>query len=148
MIDMDLQKLSHRHDAIAEWLVCNPDKTQRDCAAFFKYTEPWMSQLIHSDMFQALYVKLCEERQVLAVHSVSAKMSAAAALALDRTIERLEAGAQPTDRFLTDTTNGLLDKLGYGKPEAPTQTHQHLHLTADDLRDAANRARVANTSGA
>jgi hypothetical protein len=86
-------------------------------------------------MFQAYYQQLCRERQVEAIHTVANKMAAAANLALDRLIERLQ--NKPSDRLVLETADKMLEKLGYSVPDRQV----HLHLTAEDIERARRRAR-------
>ncbi len=140
-----LQTLNHRHEAIALWLIANPEKQQNDCAREFGYTVPWLSRIINSDLFQALYTDMCKERKEVAVHTLGNKIIHAANLGLDRTIEKLEGGEAVTERFVMETTSGLLDRLGFmGKGEVAEEKHLHLHLTAGDVQAAAERARIVN----
>ena len=48
-----LKKLSVRHDQIIDWLIANPHLTLGACAAHFEVTQPWLSSIIHSDLFQS-----------------------------------------------------------------------------------------------
>jgi len=108
-----LQDLSHRHQGIIDWLVMNPDKSLGDCAAFFNYSQTWLSQIVHSDMFQAAYQEQCRARHTLAVHTITSEMGGLAALAIEKTREKLEIGG-PSERFLGDTLRTSLQALGYG----------------------------------
>lgn len=143
----ELVKLNHRHEAIALWLIGNPDKSQGDCAKELEYTESWLSRVINSDMFQAHYQELCTELKVVAVHSIGNKLNHAANLALDKTIAKLD---QPivTERFLTDARKDLLSSLGYtgsAQPAGEVHFHKHEYLTEEDVRGAAERARIENS---
>jgi hypothetical protein len=108
-----LQDLSHRHQAIIDWLILNPDKGLGDCAAHFNYTKVWLSNIVHSDMFQAAYQEQCKARHALAVHTLVNEMGGLTALAIDKTREKLE-GGQASERFLGDTLRTSLAALGYG----------------------------------
>ena len=140
----DLQKTNHRHEAIAEWLVSNPDKQMGDCAKFFKYTQPWLSRIVHSDLFQAYYRNLCDKRGEIAVHSIAAKLNYAVNIALDKTIDRLQDTEKPpSERFIMETGSTLLDKLGYGGKgdlHVHTGDEKHVHLTPEQLLNARNTA--------
>lgn len=140
----ELQKLNHRHDLVMEWLVCNGDKTQRECAEVFGYTEEWLSQMIHSDMFQAGYIALCQERKVAAVHTIASKLSATASLAIDRLKEKLESGKNPSEKFVLEATNTTLERLGYSGVKT-VELHNHQYFTPQELVDAGQRARIENT---
>ena len=140
----DLTKTNHRHEGIAEWLVANPDKTLTECAKEFNYTQAWLSRIVHSDLFQAYYRMVCDERKEIAVHTISSKMNYAANLALDQTIAILEdTETRPSERFIIETGGGLLEKLGYGgKAELHVHQHEekHVHLTEEQLTVARDRA--------
>lgn len=140
----EIQKVRYTHEAIAEFLIANPTASQGECADFFGYTESWMSTIIHSDAFQAYYRKLADERGAIAVHTIGNKITGVAALALDKTFEKLQVGA--SERFLTDTTEVALRALGYlgsnnGGPQEPQpQQHMHVHVDAEMLAEARERA--------
>ena len=150
---MELQKLNHRHDQIAEWLVVNGDKTLTECAKHYGYTLPWMSQIVNSDMFQALYLELCNDRKVAAVHTVRNKMSNAASLAIDKIIDGLKddlpGGPDPME-----AAELMLDRLGFSPKSngngnngqaAGGDINNNYYLTPDELRDARERARDERT---
>ncbi len=133
--------LNHRHEQIINWLICNPDKTQGDCAREFNYTEAWLSQVINSDMFQAAYRKRCDELGVMAVHTMHARLAGAASVALSAAVRRIEAGGA-SDRLINDTMRTALQGLGYGPAQQPPepQKHLHLHINAESLEAARSRA--------
>lgn len=148
---MELQKLNHRHDQIAEWLVINGDKTQGDCARHFKYTEAWMSQLIHSDMFQALYIELCNDRKIAAVHTVRNKMSHVASLALDKIIAGLKSDAVGGPDPM-EAAELMLDRLGFSPKSSAVNAqaaggdiNNNYYLTSEDLQRSRDNAREERT---
>ena len=146
---MELTHLNHRHDQIAEWLAINGDKTLTECARYFKYTLPWLSQVVNSDMFQALYVEICNERKVAAVHTVANKMSAAASLALDGVIEDLKGGGLLPSQKL-ETAGQMLDRLGFSAKTATGQGNgsgniTNYFLTPEQLAASRERARDERT---
>lgn len=137
-------KLNHRHQAMAEWLVANPDATLTDLAKDMNYSLPWVSRIVGSDMFQALYQNLCEERQVITVHSIGTKIAAAGHLAMDRLVERL--AGKPSDRLLMQATDSILDKMGYGSKNVTVNSSgdTYVGLTPEDLERAKVKARALN----
>ena len=48
----EIARLNTTHEMLMNWLVCNPEKSLRECADHFGYTQSWLSQIIHSDIFQ------------------------------------------------------------------------------------------------
>lgn len=136
----EIQRLNHRHEAIVNWLVANPHRSLTECAECLGYTLPWLSQVVHSDMFQAKYQERCREVGEIAVHTVKNRLTAVALLALQKTQERLESGAS-SERFILDATKNSLASLGYTQETiTPQQIHQHLHVDASVLEAARSRA--------
>jgi hypothetical protein len=138
---MALQRLNYRHEAILQWLVTNPNRTLGDCALFFGFTQAWLSQIIHSDLFQARYREEMAALGEDVYQNVGSKLKAIAALALDKQIAILERG-KPSERFLIDAGSLALKSLGYLNSDV--QQHQHLHLhanvDAELLRNARDKA--------
>jgi hypothetical protein len=136
-----LEGLNHRHEQIVNWLVCNPDRSLGECAAFFGYTRPWITSIVHSDMFQMVYQARCREVGVVAVHGMVERLTTVAGMALDETERRLKEG-QVSERGLGEVLNMALKATGYLREEKPAEKHQHLHLFVDatSLREARERA--------
>lgn len=140
-----LERLNHRHDQIILWLLSYPDRTLGDCAAWFGYTQPWLSRIIHTDMFQAAYRRKAEELGQAVVHDVKSKLTNLAAVSLDKATERIEAGIA-SERFLGDTMKNALTALGYGAPVVQNDNRSqqvHLHVNAEQLMEARERAALA-----
>lgn len=62
---VQIKKLSHRHLAIMDWMLANPEKKLGECAEFFKVSAAWLSTVINSDLFQA---RFAERRNVMEAH--------------------------------------------------------------------------------
>jgi len=137
-----VKKLSHRHTAIAHWLIANPERPLGDCAQTFGVSQAWLSCVIHSGAFQAYYNRLADEKGSIAVHSTHNRLQGLANLAMEKAAERIEQGA--TDRFLGDTMNNALRALGYGQGPAPIalQVNNDTHITVDG--DLLRQAREAS----
>lgn len=107
-----LQYISHTHDQIIDWLLANPNLPQSICAAHFGYTEPWLSTLIHSDLFQA---KL-QERQAIIFGEVAAsvkdRITALAHDSLKKLHEKVSTMENP--EHLIGTSELALKALGFG----------------------------------
>ena len=129
--------MNHRHEYMLEWLLCNPTRPLGDLAKELGYTIGWVSQIVHSDMFQARYRELCAERDQLAVHTMGSLLASTAVMALQRTQTRLETG-NFSEKFLVDSSRTLFGALGFGPKaaEAAPQQHLHLHVTASDIARA------------
>lgn len=144
---LELTKLNHRHAQIVNWLILHPDKTQGDCARAFGYTEPWLSRLINSDLFQVALQQRQAELGRVCVHTMANKLQHLAALTIDRSIELVQTKAC-TERFLSETRDSVLDRLGYGVSRAAQpqgsgeQKHLHIHVEGDTLQRAREKARA------
>lgn len=136
-----LRAMNHRHEGLLSWLILNPHRPLYECARELGYSPTWVSMVVHSDMFQALYREECQKRNQLAVHTITNKLSGLTVLALDKSIEKIESGSA-TERFLGETTKNALAALGYGaKSEAQgTQKHLHVHVDGNALVEARERA--------
>jgi len=147
-----LGKLSYSHDALINWLLVNPDRPLKDAAAYFGYTQAWISTIIHSDVFQA---KLFVRQQAVFVQvsqSIPAKLGAAVNIALERMTEKLELCDDP--KYLLDATDKLLHRMGYAPAAARTpvgapviQTNTQINnftVSALDLEAARMMAQAAN----
>lgn len=136
-----VRSMNHRHEAILTWLLLNPHRTLEECARELGYTRSWLSLVIHSDMFQAVYRAECERRNEVAVHTITAKLSQLTVRAIEKAHERIEAGTA-SERFLAETQKNSLAALGFGsRPSAgEAQKHLHVHVDAQTLMAARERA--------
>lgn len=111
--------LSHRHQAIAEYLLANPDKTIRECAPVFGYSETYFYMLVGSNAFQDYYLALLGHNLDTRVMPLRDRINGVAASALDRLGKSL---SQPdvSPEFYLDVANKLLQRgLAAGTPQAP-----------------------------
>lgn len=108
----EIKAVSHTHAAIMDYMLANPTVHLGDVAKNFGYTQAWLSQIIHSDAFQAML----KEKQNVAFHHtvlpIREKMTELAHMALDKTLQLLP---QEVDvRTAQDIAEGMLDRLGFG----------------------------------
>lgn len=110
--------LSISHEAIMDYLMGHPSVRLGDVAAHFGYSAGWLSQIIHSDIFQT---RLKEKTDIAFHHTVlplREKMQAAASMAMDKIIENLP--NEPDLRTVSSVAEGMLDRLGFSsKPITP-----------------------------
>jgi len=111
-------KLNFSHEAIARWLLENPGSSLGECAAIFGYTRGWLSIIIHSDAFKAKYQGMQTEADRLVLDDIPAKLRGVASLALEGLADQVEQavadGSVGQRQFLLNTSETLLQKLGYG----------------------------------
>lgn len=112
MAENQIAKMRISHEMILDWLILNPERTQGDCAREFGVTEPWLSVVVNSDCFQARW----KQRRMMLDKKVTdlttGKMQGVVQAGLERLELLVEASADP--RFVLDTTDKILGRLGYG----------------------------------
>jgi len=136
----EIQNMSIRHEAILHYLMAHPTEKLGDVARYFGVTQPWLSQIIHSDIFQA---RLREQTDIAFHHTVlplREKMMAAANIAMDKLIETLP--NETETRVLSSVSEGLLDRLGFGTKVTPPPPNGGVNVTVNVLRSELEEARA------
>jgi phosphate starvation-inducible protein PhoH len=139
MSALQLRDLSYRHEAILDWLILNPNKSQGDCARELGYTEAWLSVVINSDLFQARLRMLQQEKREHGIFTIAEKLAGLADMAIERTIKHVEVSVDPA--FVLSAAEVALKRLGYGAkapvPTVPTTVNNTMIVaTQDGLREA------------
>lgn len=139
----ELQRISHTHDQIIDWLLANPWEPQSICAAHFRFTEPWLSTLIHSDLFQA---KLQSRQEAVfgeVMLSVKDRITALAHDSLRRLQEKV-ASCDDVDQ-LVSASELAVKALGFGpqvgRPSVQVNVLQQTNVVSKDVLAEA-RARM------
>ena len=138
-----LKKLNHRHEAIVNWLIAHPDRSLRDCAAFFGYTKEWVYRLVNSDLFQSVYRERAEAAGTVAVHAVKEKLLGLTGLAIEDAQERFLTGSA-SERFTSDTLKTTLSALGYGSQAQAQSQSQSVNVVIDPQLVIEARERAAS----
>lgn len=137
--------VSNKHMAIMDWMLANPAQPLHQVAAQFGVTQPWLSTIIHSDVFRRIYDARREELSKAITH----KMSQVALKALSRLDDVLDnEDIEPS--FILDATDKLLARSGYspqGKGAAPGLTIINNNGTVDSaaLATAREKMRIVAT---
>jgi hypothetical protein len=137
----DLARISHTHDQIIDWLLANPNQPMSVCAAEFGYTAPWLSTLIHSDLFQA---KLQERQETIFGEVALSVKDRITALAHD-SLRRLHEKVQTCDDVdqLVSASELAVKALGFGptsvRTPGVTVNFQANVVTKDVLAEARLR---------
>lgn len=128
-------RLSTTHEAVMNWLLQNPERSLRECADTFGYTQAWLSRLIHSDIFQA---RLRERQDAVFLHvaqDIPAKLRGLADIAIEKVSEMIAETESP--ELAVDVFDKVMHRLGYApastrnSPPAPTQTNVFVVSPAD-----------------
>jgi len=113
----EVQKLSTRHIDILNYLIANPMVKLGDVAAHYGMTQPWLSQVIHSDAFQ----RMLKERQDDVFHHtvlpLKEKLTALAHQALDKLSDRV--AAETDTKEVREVATSALDRIGFSPKSGP-----------------------------
>lgn len=120
----EIQKMSITHEAILDWLVLNPERSRGECAEAFGVTEPWLSTITNSDCFQVRW----RQRRMMLDANVTKLAEAKMRGVVDKGLERLDmlVETNPDPRFVLETTDKLLARLGYGPKTAGAIAQQNV----------------------
>jgi len=142
-----IQKISHKHSMIMNWMVLNPDKPLRQCADHFGVSQAWLSTVIHSDVFQAEFQEKLQNIHNHCAMSIPEKLKVVADIALDRLAEKIADSEDP--EYILDAADKALHRMGYapasarngfGANQGGLQVNQQnvFLLSQDDLDAARN----------
>ena len=133
-----IQNISYTHDQIMNWLMQNPEKSLRECADYFGYTQGWLSQVIHSDIFQQQFKVRQGEVFSRVAADIPVKLKALADVAIEKVgsaLERSEDG-----EFALDVFDKTMHRLGYAPnssrgiaPPPPQLQQNNFFIGKDDL---------------
>jgi len=131
--------LSHTHDAVISWLLLHPAEPLSKCAAYFHYSQAWLSTLIHSDLFQVALSARSREVHARICASIPERLGACADIALDKLSDHLAQSEDPN--FILDAADRVLHRLGYapsaGKPATTNVIQQNTFIVnAADISEA------------
>lgn len=147
MATVQLSNVRLRHQAIADWLIANPDRTQNECAVEFGLTPAWLSVIVNSDIFQEYVRQRLHEVSTPVMFSLREKLLGVA----HRAVEKLGAcvdNSQDPD-FLLAAADKTLHRLGYApsrgpEPAAQTVTNQqNIYVVDRETLDGARRRYLA-----
>lgn len=136
----EIQKVGIKHEAILDFLMCNPTMRMQDVAAKFGVSGPWLSCIVHSDAFQSM---LRKKQDVAFHHSVlpiREKMQAVAGLALDRLLDTLPNEADT--RNLSAVADNVLEKMGFSSKAPAVQVNNSQTININTSRSELEEARA------
>lgn len=141
-----IQKMSHRHEAIMNFMLANPLLKLSEVAGEFNVTQAWLSTIIHSHAFQDQLSKRKNEIfDVAVLQELGDKLGAAAHQTIDAYLEKVP--TLSADQLIA-AQDKLLGRLGYGTRAAQgntivngniVQNVQNNHVAKDILEEARHR---------
>lgn len=135
-----VNKVSIKHDAILDFLVANPTLKRSEVAGYFGVTVPWLSVIIHSDVFQ----ELLKQRQdlifdVAVVRPIQEKLMGTANLAIEKLMESLQ--FETDTKTLNTVLDTTLSNLGYGQKNQGHPVNQQNNITLNVSKEDLSAAR-------
>lgn len=107
-----IQKMSHKHEEILNFMLLNPLLKMGEIAKHFGVTFPWLSTIVHSHAFQDQMTRRQDELFDNAVlQTVGEKVEAATQVTMDAYLEKVP---DLTADQLISAGDKLLNRLGYG----------------------------------
>ena len=147
-------KLNWWYESVADWMLSNPDKTLKDCAAVFDVTPTWIYTLTKSKPFiEALGERRDMQNTLLSVGIVE-KYTAVAEIAIDHLAERLsDTGPSLSAKTLSQIADTTMARLGYGgnrggtvNPVNAPQQVTNIFIDQDLLGAARSQLRARQAS--
>lgn len=134
----EIQRMSHKHVDILNYLIANPLVRLGDVARHFEMTQGWLSQVIHSDAFQ----RMMSEKQDAVFHTsvlpLKEKMTAIAHKALDKLDDKMEIETDTAE--IRQVAETVLDRIGFNTKTAPV-VHNTLNQFISVERERLAKAR-------
>jgi len=140
-----LKKVSNKHDAIADYLIANPEVSLKDVAAVFEVTPTWMSIVVNSDVFRAHMQRKVDGAFEEVIIPLRSKLLGVAHLAVEKLGDAVTKSQDPD--YILAAADKTLHRLGYAPskgpdPAAPTVVNQQNNfytVDKDMLAEARER---------
>jgi hypothetical protein len=121
---VQLQNVRLRHQAIADWLIANPDRSQGECAAAFGITQAWLSVVVNSDIFRDYLQTRLNEVSTPVMFTLREKLMGVAHRAVEKLGSAVDASSDP--EFLLAAADKTLHRLGYAPTRGPEPAVQNV----------------------
>jgi hypothetical protein len=148
MAEVQLKSVSVKHDAILDFLLTNPAMRLQDVAAHFGVTGPWLSVIVHSDVFQARLREKSGDMFQGTVVPLRERLLGVAHVGVEKLGDALEHASPIGDKeFIADTTDSILKNLGYSPRSAapgssPSVVNNVMVVDQAALAEAREKMRV------
>lgn len=144
-------KMNWWYESVSDWLIQNPEKTLKDCAATFNATPQWIYILTKATAFREYHEGRRADHNYLVSVGVIDKAEAVADMALDHLATKMaEQGELLPVKTLTEVADTMLSRMGYGGRGGPsnggtTQGAISVHIDVGLLNQAraAHQSRIA-----
>jgi hypothetical protein len=144
MSAVQLSNIRLRHQAIADWLIANPDRSQGECAQAFGITQAWLSVIVNSDIFREYLQQRLNEVSTPVMFTLREKLMGVA----HRAVEKLGAAVDNSQdpEFILEAADKTLHRLGYAPTRGPaaapttvTNQQNNIYVVDRETLDGARR---------
>ena len=114
------------HTHIIDWMMANPGGSLADCALFVGKTQPTLSAIIRSDLFQAALEKRKAEFSNVQDLIIKKKLTQVSIASLDMILDVIDKKKSTIPlESLNEVADGALKRLGYGleTKQSPVQVN-------------------------
>lgn len=130
------------YDAIIDWMLANPGKTQVECAKHFGKAPNTIHMIVTSDLFRARFAQRRAEVNAELRDQIVDKTARVASKALDVIHERLVDNPASVPLSLANDIMGkTLDRLGFGQPAISPHQQVNVQVNVPVSRDVLDAAR-------
>jgi hypothetical protein len=144
MAAVQLQNVRLRHQAIADWLIANPDRSQGECAQAFGLTQAWLSVIINSDIFKEYIQARLAEVSTPVLYSLREKLLGVAHRAVEKLGSCVDNSQDP--EYILAAADKALHRLGYAPTRGPavhvsgpTNQQTNVYVVDRETLDGARR---------
>jgi hypothetical protein len=138
-----LDKISYTHEAIADWLMTNPQRPLSECAAEFNYSQAWISTIINSDAFQVYYNQRRNALNLVIHNGISQQLATTTRKALTILDLKMDDPELEAD-FVLDVADRLLHRQGYA-PGKVSVIQNNINIPAAGVVDQGTLSRARET---
>ena len=145
MAAVQLSNIRLRHQAIADWLIANPDRSQGECAAAFGITQAWLSVVVNSDIFREYLQSRLNEVSTPVMYSLREKLMGVAHRAVEKLGNCVDNSQDP--EYILAAADKALHRLGYAPTRGPavqvngpvTAQQNNVYVVDRETLDGARR---------
>ncbi len=140
---VQVARLSHKHEMVLNWMLLNADRSLRECADHFGFSQAWLSSLIHSDLFQLTLKGRQESIALRIAEDLPAKLRTLADVAVEKLTTFVSQSEDP--EYVLDAADKVLHRMGFapssarnpaGSPAQIAAQQNNFYITAGDLHEA------------
>lgn len=122
MAEVQIASISHRHEAIVDWLLTHPEERNLQALAnHMNLSRSWLSIVMNSDVFKEYYERRRIEYNATLAGEIVDRQHRVTAKALTK-LEQILDDDELDPRLVLDVANKTAERLGYGTKQGTKTT--------------------------